>query len=354
MINNIQALRALAAFLVVWAHVQGFFPAYQRPAYLPSGLEGVDLFFVISGFIMVRSTTMKPTGPATFFAHRLVRVLPIYYITTAVTVLIAIVAPAIFHSTTVDGAALVKSVLFIPYEKTFNKVYPLYYVGWTLNYEMFFYLVFAIAMAISFTHRALITGAAIVALTIVGMFVVDLRYGAVLYAFTRTIMLDFCLGMVIAAQMANVGPAGRRAVGWPRALWSCALLVGVAGLVAIRLMTDAQPEPIDPPTATFVTYGIPSALIVAAAVALEGMGISVRNKTLLALGAASYSLYMTHYFVVGFLIAVANRINAGETLRIALAIAAVPAVSIVALLTCRLVESPLAALFRGKRRSLAV
>jgi peptidoglycan/LPS O-acetylase OafA/YrhL len=136
---SIQALRAIAALLVLWGHainavnleVTADFP----PLYGPFG---VDLFFVISGFVMVYSSERlfgEPRASIKFFARRLARVVPLYWAATAT--LVWFVVP--YAST----KAVLGSLFFAPH---IPSEAPLLFVGWTLIFEMFFYTIFAIAL----------------------------------------------------------------------------------------------------------------------------------------------------------------------------------------------------------------
>ena len=151
--GNVQALRAVAALMVVWVHLQEMFPDSAFVSRLPSGYAGVDLFFVISGFIMVASTTSATTTAGTFIVKRYVRIAPLYYAFTALVVGIALLSPSLLKSSSSDPTDLVRSLAFIPFEKSPDRVYPTYYLGWSLNYEVFFYLVFAGAIAVRHRFR---------------------------------------------------------------------------------------------------------------------------------------------------------------------------------------------------------
>ena len=112
------------------------------PIPLYSLASGVDLFFVISGFIMVYSSEdlFGARGAwRTFLTRRLVRIVPLYWLTTAITIPLM--------SLTVDWQSLLGSYFFIPYRAPSNAIVPLHGVGWTLNLEMFFYVIFAAAIS---------------------------------------------------------------------------------------------------------------------------------------------------------------------------------------------------------------
>ncbi len=144
--DSIQALRGLAALFVVFQHIR----------FLNFGAFGVDIFFCISGF-MIMFTTEKSTKY--FFRKRLIRILPLYYLMTLVTYLSLLLFPSMFQQTRHNLSYLVKSLLFIPFDIGGGIIQPLVRIGWTINCEMLFYLLFFIAFHISMKYRGLICSA---------------------------------------------------------------------------------------------------------------------------------------------------------------------------------------------------
>ena len=144
--DSIQALRGLAALFVVFQHVR----------FLNFGAFGVDIFFCISGF-MIMFTTEKSTKY--FFRKRLIRILPLYYLMTFGTYAMLLFFPSMFQQTRHNLSYLVKSLLFIPFDIGGGIIQPLVRIGWTINCEMLFYLLFFIAFHISMKYRGLICSA---------------------------------------------------------------------------------------------------------------------------------------------------------------------------------------------------
>ena len=130
---SIELLRFLAATAVVFVHIP----------IVKFGNIGVDIFFAISGFVMMLSTESSSKN---FFLKRIIRVAPTYYIFTLGVFFSALIAPSVLNNTTADFSQLVQSFLFVPFDKNGVGHYPILFLGWTLNYEMYFYLLFALAL----------------------------------------------------------------------------------------------------------------------------------------------------------------------------------------------------------------
>ena len=161
-LESVQILRAVAAMGVVFTHaitrVSTTFPGAEghslftsRRGQLTVGDAGVDLFFVISGFIMLqvhwRDLGVRGT-PLRFMSRRILRIVPIYWLLTTVALVFQIFAPSVFttHFKGIDIWWIVGSYLFLPIPIPGSTISPLVGVGWTLNYEMFFYFVFSLML----------------------------------------------------------------------------------------------------------------------------------------------------------------------------------------------------------------
>ena len=128
-LNNIQVLRAFAAGVVVLFHTGFAFP-FMRPF----GSFGVDVFFVISGYIMAR--ILDPRGGTSsdfFFRRRLLRILPPYWFFTLLLYMVALRVPQLMGSTRTGVVELLKSLFFIPFEKYSGVIQPVLFIGWSLN-----------------------------------------------------------------------------------------------------------------------------------------------------------------------------------------------------------------------------
>lgn len=286
MIANIQALRALAALLVVVVHLEQLLaPLGVSPSNVFFGGGGVDLFFVISGFIMVYTTAQSWPGTGNFLMNRIIRIVPLYWLMTLMVFALALIAPSLLGSTEPRADYLAKSLAFIPFEKTNGRMEPILFLGWTLNYEMFFYLV--LGLGLGWKARGL-AGAAFAFMTLVALGLAAGFSDPLLRFYTNPILLEFVIGMAIGAAYLHPGwePLWTRASPW------IAGTMIAGGLVALVLLPFAIL-----PTDRIVQIGLASAAIVFGALWLERMGLVVRSGTVLLLGNASYAIYLTHPFV---------------------------------------------------------
>jgi peptidoglycan/LPS O-acetylase OafA/YrhL len=332
-LSNIQVLRAVAATLVIFVHLKILLSAIGLPAF---GASGVDLFFVISGYIMVYTTFGRRVSAADFIRNRIARIVPIYWLMTLLVFLIALVAPTLLQSTTANVIFLIKSFLFIPFYRAPGDFSPILFVGWTLNYEMFFYALFALGLLFPSSLQGLLFTLVVLAgLSLAGS--LGLSEDSVFQVYTQPIILEFALGMLIAIVFRKSWVFS--APVWRYVLIALALL-GLAVLIA---------PPFLPGTGRFngfLSHGLAAALTVWAALALEKRGDYVRMGLLVSLGDASYSMYLTHPFVVQTfqrLFASAGGNSLVSTLFIGLCLVAVMAL---ALVVHRMIEVPLTRLAR--------
>lgn len=337
MLFNVQVLRGLAATFVIWVHAQRFIPADSMPATISEfGYGGVDLFFVISGFIMVHTTQGKQVTPYKFIKNRIARICPLYYIVTFFVFMLSILVPNAFNSTSPEIYSLLKSLFFIPFEKTGGRIYPTYYLGWTLNFEMFFYFIFAFSLFLGERIRICAVGAILLSLSITGVLIDDpADQGVAAFYYTRPIILDFALGMLIAF----FGVSARRA---HPALWWVLLVFGTCWFLWGGALTAFGNGPVLPPTDTVLRFGIPSALVVAAAVGLDRSGVRLGTELMRRAGDASYSIYLSHYLFVAVVIASVDILDLEVPARALLAPLTVVAAVFVGFITFQMVERPLA------------
>lgn len=345
MFYNVQVLRGIAATLVVWIHTQEVISLdFIPPRIREVGFGGVDLFFVISGFIMVHATSNRGVTPQSFLLKRFLRVAPLYYVMTLFVALLCIFLPALFKNTVIDLDSLVKTFLFIPFEKVHNRIYPIYALGWTLNYEMFFYCLFTLAMFLDTRKRVIALVSVLLALGCAGLFVTAISdYGLFAYAYTRPVILDFALGMIIAMCLLlpeNISPS-------LLPVFYVTLAIGCVALPLSAYVVGVSTSTITPTTDTLLRFGVPSAFIVASFVGLDRLGHTIHSDLMRKIGDSSYSIYLVHYIVVAALSHLFVRIMGDATvLHIAAALVIMAASIVTGMLVYRFVERPLAGDFR--------
>jgi exopolysaccharide production protein ExoZ len=281
MIYNIQTTRAFAALLVVFAHIG--FPGFTF------GHFGVDIFFVISGFIM---TMICCRNPKSFFLRRLVRIVPLYWLITLLVLGLSYAKPSLMNSTTPNLANLLKSLFFIPYVKENGTIHPMLDVGWTLNYEMYFYLAIAVALRFVRPARAtLVASAALVVVSLALRLVLAFHPAlpeslfALVRFYSADVTFEFLFGVVVYYFMHSAF-AGKFSV------W----FSGALALVSLLVLIGNQVRPLPIPVTPILSVGFPATAFVLAMLLLEKRSCILTRITLL--GDASYALYLTNQFIV--------------------------------------------------------
>ncbi len=160
---SIQILRAAAALSVALFHA-----CQWSQMDFAVGAAGVDVFFVISGFVLWTACEARPTTPGAFLLARAERVLPLYWIATLAVAAVALWRPEALSIVYLQGRHLLLSLLLIPHDDPMGGPFPLLPTGWTLTYEAFFYLVMALALAAPRDRRWTILSAVLLAASVLG------------------------------------------------------------------------------------------------------------------------------------------------------------------------------------------
>jgi exopolysaccharide production protein ExoZ len=273
-------LRALAAMMVVWVHSLYALPGVvERLGASYFGGSGVDLFFVISGFIMVVTTAAKDLTAPRFFGLRVIRVVPLYWLATLATIACAAYRHS-FKDLYYTPGEIAKSLLFVPYVSGAGDsvgVWPIVLNGWTLNYEMFFYALFALSLA---APRRLRLSGLVVTLGLLA--VVGRLFGPfanpLASVYTSSLLLEFAAGMILAYLWLR--HARRNGL----ALSLLAIAVGIYCLGSV-----------------FSRFVVASGAFLVVAGCLHPKLSTLQNRPLLELGNASYAIYLVHDFVLAAL-----------------------------------------------------
>lgn len=310
-VNSIQFLRAVAALLVVYEHSMDVANRYgtswqQKLYHLDNfGCIGVDLFFVISGFI-ITYVANKYSGfndGTNFLQKRFNRINPIYYVAILFCLVVFIIQvnvyhiPSLLYINKIIGS-LVDSLVILPTSSEISAFSHLLIVGWTLSFEWLFYLIFFALIICKVKRKALFLTLSILVLIGIGQLVKpnDLR----IQFLTNPIMLEFILGAFICHIYLHYSKIST----W---LSSILLLTGLLSyLCLIRFGYGNVWFYLDTITGKmslnkFLLWGIPSGLIVAGCVFLEKNGHLRKlfsNPLAVLLGNASYSIYLIHYTIL--------------------------------------------------------
>lgn len=334
MLNRLQALRAVAAYMVVLFHVfESLGSGTLGIPRLPVGSAGVDLFFVTSGFIMVYVAGARETPPK-FLVNRIARIVPLYWAATFAVVGLAAIKPWLFPTAQLDLQSILASLAFIPHHDAAGQLTPVLFLGWTLNCEMLFYVLFAISMLVPARFRMAMLIAMITAAFGAGLAAAD---GSPVSFYGTPILFEFVFGCLIGAGMRSpaAGPMLKRLPGWAL----------IAGGAALLIASSFLPSP---SWSRPIVWGIPAAIIVLGVVVLDLTRAPVRIPFLMALGDASYSAYLLHPLVFAF-VGPALRLLLGETYSMAILflLAALVGTMVVSLLSYRFFEIPSRNLVRG-------
>ncbi|WP_338525392.1 acyltransferase [Pseudomonas batumici] len=310
MLNSVQTLRALAAWLVVLHHYMQLAHNFTLTDPVSTALHmygaiGVDLFFIISGFVIYISAAEKQVTPATFAVHRLARIAPAYWIFTLATAAALLVSPSFVPLTQFEPLFLLKSLLFIPAQNPSGiGAYPLITVGWTLNYEMAFYGIFLLSFYGPKTARP-----ALIALGLFLLCKLVPHLGGDFAFYDNPIIYEFLFGILIAIAHQK---------GWVKKippLMAIALVVIALGLIIHNGQVEHKP----------MKSGFPCALILLAAVSLERF--FSRRAFMAKLGDWSYSTYLCHVLVISAMTRLHQWINLNDVVTFTLIAITILAVS---------------------------
>jgi len=200
---------------------------------------------------------------------------------------------ALVARTQLDPLYVAGSYALLPVHDVTGTLRPVLPVGWTLTYEMFFYILVTAALCVKAPLERVCLP---VLLIVAGLAVVGPDNG-----FANTIVLEFLAGIAIGRGLQRLQTVP---IPW-------AALVGVAGfiLLAVAPLPDGRLRPL--------IWGLPAAAVVAAVVALEMPLRTVMPRWLLAAGNASYATYLTHGFVVPAVYIVVARLAGNDTVGLA-------------------------------------
>jgi peptidoglycan/LPS O-acetylase OafA/YrhL len=221
------------------------------------------------------------SAPFWFGLRRLARIAPLYWLVTGF-----VVVELLRRKADLSWPMVWASFLFVPYPRPGGEMWPVLAVGWTLNMEMFFYLIFGLALLLP--RRTAIASVTVLFSLLAGARLLPIQMPVWLEFLSRPVILEFCFGMAIAHWYVGHHRLSR----WTAVIF---MAIACAWLPASGLLPSAF-------TWRVLVWGVPAALVVAAILSLEGKLRGPISRALSRLGDASYSLYLVHLPVMTFLV----------------------------------------------------
>lgn len=295
--HNIQSLRGIAVLAVIFFHLIGiqrkYSPDYALPEHLQFGAVGVDIFFLISGFLMMAVTRSFSPGVKSmrrFVLHRVIRIYPLYWLVSVPILAILLVdsapfltaihfIPEMLKNIPTTPYYLLKSMLLLPQTNL-----PPLTVSWTLIHEMYFYCMFGIFLLFPAKLHvpALIFWS--IASQIFWQYLQPTQWQPWSYLLFNPLTLEFTTGCFMAVILQR----------WQAPKPALVLFTGVLSmLVSWYLWTTSNTFEFPIAGDRVIYFLLPCTLILVGAVSLELRG-SVFYPLLQKIGDASYSLYLTH------------------------------------------------------------
>jgi exopolysaccharide production protein ExoZ len=288
--QSIQALRGVACLLVVWFHLAPFPDRFGNRALAIDvahwfGFAGVDLFFVLSGFIITHVSASRmgmPSAVPGFLFRRGWRIYPVYWVAAGVALATAAgIASVDWPAIAAHG---VSWLALIPYQESNAILGP----AWTLVYEIQFYVVFGLLMLLprTWAWKCL----AMWSLAVAAGFALPLGSKSV---WVRHLLSPYILEFVSGVAVARLIAHGR--VGGWRMAGLAGLAMGICATVANwHLIQSGRMNAHIDSRVRVLLFGPSCALLVYAAAAAEVIRARSMPRWLLGIGNASYSLYLTH------------------------------------------------------------
>jgi exopolysaccharide production protein ExoZ len=298
-LESLQLGRAAAVLSVLVFHLMTLSIGYQHGCFYFPWTQvlraGVDVFFVISGVVMVVTTYRKIGQPGTgkrFLIHRVSRIYPPYLFLTAILTVFWILRPDAVASKT--GVDLFSSYTLWPSNKL---TLPLVQVGWTLSFEMMFYVAFFFIIVLAkkaWLPFALISWSVAV---LAGQVAVDVdSSGALLNVVPRAnfffsvYVLEFVAGCFIGLASLR----SKRLIGGKTSVAIAIALFAAEGMVFQKINFDGGYAG----GLRVLLFGVPSALLVYGLLAWEAAGSLKVPRWAVRCGDTSYSIYLVHLLVI--------------------------------------------------------
>jgi len=296
MILSIQYLRGIAALLVVlshiaWKNIQA--GGSTMHWWHEAGTFGVDIFFIISGYIMVYITQnmhQKPHNIRIFLKKRFIRIIPLYWFYTLIALAIFILMPERVNSAG-GNTDVFKSFFLLPLASSENYLVG---VGWTLHYEFLFYILFSVGLLFSRTKGNIIVISVILFSVLFSMLIPSEGMSYIFYTFLNDIFIEFALGIFLYFLLLKI-----KNIHWFLSLSSITLGI----LSFYYLHTGGSFTGVH-----HIDTGSSAFLICFGVISLEYLWKKREFKLLTTLGNASYSIYLLHPFILVAVLIISNKL----------------------------------------------
>ena len=268
-IDSIQVLRFFAAFSVMMVHLPVF----------GFGIWGVDIFFVISGFIMMYVTE---NNEKFFLLKRIFRIVPLYWILTLGVFALAIFVPDVLNNTTANIVHLIKSLFFIPFDKNGTGHFPILFLGWTLNFEVIFYFLFSLSLVFFKENRMIACSIFIIIFLVFNKIFSEKNF--IFETYANDIFIEFIFGMILF----TIWKKYKNKISTNLSNHFICLAILLVSIFILNYYNFSRS----------VSYGLPSLILTV--YFLFFLNHLKFPKILVSLGDASYCIYLLHPYVIQF------------------------------------------------------
>jgi exopolysaccharide production protein ExoZ len=277
-LTGLQALRAIAALAVVHFHTGLAFGNWHHV-----GAFGVDIFFTLSGFLMAKISVEDRSA---FLLRRAIRIVPSYWLLTVISAAALLAFPVSDPASPRGVLPLVRSLCFIPYYRIDGTIFPVLVPGWSLNYEMCFYLLVALALLLSTRWVSSLT----IAFVLLLMATARCAHSGTFHEFYGNgIMLEFIAGILSYYVYRWADP------GMCRRLTLLLYGVGICSLLSLAFYEGTR---FYTSSGSRFWLGTLAFVLVQCTVLLARSGHDIRNRFLILIGDSSYTLYLIHFFII--------------------------------------------------------
>ena len=340
-------MRALASVLVVLYHITSNNADKNQFSFLGGIFEfggaGVDIFFVISGFIITYTNKLSiqnKKNASVFLERRFLRIYPIYWVIISGFLLVAYSMPQYYNMAFDYSISNVSGTyLLLPGHQMVNGV------SWTLSFELYFYLIFILVFFIR--NKSFLWGlAGIYLLTIftLPLFTDPATLSAPIHLAFHPMIIEFFLGIVIALPVKKT----------PRNTAKYSMLTGIVLFITGAYLYNMQVIVFPPSYAEFtrvLLFGLPSFFMMLGIVMLDLKNNPSVNKYVVLLGEASYTLYLIHLPIVAAVVKLTIMAGIKNSLMLhAIFIALTIIVCMVSIITYLYIEKPMISMLKRNRQ----